>query len=482
MRVNIFGNPIVLTDSYKVSHHRQYPPGMSDLYSYWESRGGEFEEVTMFGLQYFLKQYFQIQITMEHIDEAEKDFAAHFGDAGLFPREGWERIVKIHNGYFPVRIKAVPEGMTVPVRNVMMTIESMDENIPWIVNYLETLTSQVWYPTTVTTQSRQIKKIILGYLLKTGDPAGLPFKLHDFGFRGVSSPESAAIGGGAHLVNFLGTDTMIAYKMLQHFYMEPMAGFSIPAAEHSTISSWGRDGEADAFRNMIHQYGNRPNGAGLYAVVSDTWNIFKACEELWGDKLKDEVLEAKNGLVVRPDSGDPPVVVLKVLRILGEKFGYTINDKGYKVLDGNVRVIQGDGVNINSIDTILSRMMLDGWSADNIAFGMGGALLQKLNRDTCKFAFKAAEVVVNGERRPVYKDPVTDPGKGSKSGRMKLIYNDGFYKTFPVGYRTVAEAASDLPDNLHLVYENGHLFNEEALAVIRDRAQVTEEEAIIPGN
>jgi nicotinamide phosphoribosyltransferase len=478
MRVNIFGNPIVLTDSYKVSHHRQYPPGMTNLYSYWESRGGKFDEVTMFGLQYFLSQYLQVPITMEHIDEAERDFAAHFGDAELFPREGWERIVKIHNGYFPVRIKAVPEGTTVPVRNVLMTVESMDENIPWVANYLETLLSQVWYPTTVTTQSRQIKRMILGYLLKTGDPALIPFKLHDFGFRGVSSVESAALGGGAHLVNFLGTDTMIAYKMLQEFYKEPMAGFSIPAAEHSTISSWGRDGELDAFRNMIHQYGSRPNGAGLYAVVSDTWNIFEACKN-WGTILKEEVLGATNGLVVRPDSGDPPVVVLKVLRILGEHFGYTINDKGYKVLN-NVRVIQGDGVNIDSIDVILSRMMLDGWSADNIAFGMGGALLQKLNRDTCRFAFKAAEVVVNGTRKPVYKDPVTDPGKGSKSGRMKLIYNDGFYKTFPIGYRTVEEGASTLPDHLHLVYENGHLFNEEPLAVIRDRAEVRGEEAILP--
>ena len=37
---------------------------------------------------------------------------------------------------------------------------------------------------------------------------GLPFKLHDFGARGVSSLESAMLGGMAHLVNFRGTDTL----------------------------------------------------------------------------------------------------------------------------------------------------------------------------------------------------------------------------------------------------------------------------------
>jgi len=468
MRRNIFRNKIILTDSYKVSHYRQYPPGTTRLYSYWESRGGEFEEIMMFGLQYILSQYLMDPITMDDIDEAEADFAAHFGDKELFHREGWERIVNVHNGFIPVRIKAVPEGTVIPVRNVMVTVENTDPEIPWITNYIETLLCQLWYPTTVATQSRKIKKIIKDYLDRTGDPSGLPFKLHDFGFRGVSSVESAAIGGAAHLVNFMGTDTMIALKLLQEFYDEPMAGFSIPAAEHSTITSWGKDNEIDAFRNMIRQFGG--TSTGLYAVVSDSWDIFKACRELWGEKLIDEVRSAKNMLVVRPDSGDPPIVCLKVMRILGEKFGYTVNEKGYKVLDG-VRVIQGDGVNIHSIEKVLARLELDGWSADNIAFGMGGALLQKLNRDTCKFAFKAAEVTVDGRDRLVWKDPVTDPGKSSKSGKMKLVFNDGSIPDVPLGWRTVPERAL-LPDHLRVVYENGFMYNQTTLQEVRERAEV----------
>jgi len=41
-------NIILLTDSYKVSHHVQYPPNTSKIYSYFESRGGKFTEVCFF--------------------------------------------------------------------------------------------------------------------------------------------------------------------------------------------------------------------------------------------------------------------------------------------------------------------------------------------------------------------------------------------------------------------------------------------------
>ena len=122
----------------------------------------------------------------------------------------------------------------------MMTVENTDPAVPWLTNYMETLLCQLWYPTTVATISREIKKDIARFLEETGDIAGLPFKLHDFGFRGVSSVESAGIGGAAHLVNFMGTDTMQALEVAYNHYDEPMAGFSIPSAEHSTIPSWCR--------------------------------------------------------------------------------------------------------------------------------------------------------------------------------------------------------------------------------------------------
>jgi nicotinamide phosphoribosyltransferase len=437
-------NPIVLSDSYKVSHWKQYPKNTEYVYSYFESRGGEFPYTIFFGLQYFLKNYLKaIVITERDILEA-KD---------LFLEKHW--------GCLPISIKAVPEGTKVPVSNVLMTVENTDPKCYWLTNYLETLLVQVWYPTTVATQSYAIKQNILRYLRETGDEAGIMFKLHDFGFRGVSSVESAAIGGAAHLVNFMGTDTMAAFKMLRDFYKCPMAGFSIPAAEHSTICSWGRENENKAMENMLDQYPE-----GLVACVSDSFNIFKACEDIWGTQLKDKVMNRNGTLVIRPDSGDPASTVLEVMRILDKKFGSTVNAKGFKVLDPHVRVIQGDGVNHDSINAILENLKNNGFSADNLAFGMGGALLQKLNRDTQNFAFKCSSVTIDGKDRDVSKTPITDTGKFSKSGKLKLIRYEGSHGSV---LQTVTQ---DRPgkDLLVEVFRDGEILKEYTLDEVRANA------------
>jgi nicotinamide phosphoribosyltransferase len=258
-------------------------------------------------------------------------------------------------------------------------------------------------------------------LEKSGDPTAIGFKLHDFGARGVSSMESAGIGSAAHLVNFMGTDTITGVLFAREYYNAGIAGFSIPAAEHSTITSWGRAGEVKAYSNMVKQFG--VPGA-LLAVVSDSYDIYEACK-MWGTELKQQVIDSGATVVIRPDSGDPVEVLPKMFRILAEGFGYTTNDKGYKVLN-NVRVLWGDGINQLSIKSILSVMVdMHGYSADNIAFGMGGALLQQLDRDTQKFAMKCSSATINGELVDVFKDPVTDRVKASKKGRVTLWTNSG---------------------------------------------------------
>jgi len=277
-------NPILLTDSYKYSHYKQYPPGTTKVYSYFESRGGDFDETLFFGLQYIIKKYMTTPITQIDIIEAREIIDAHMGP-DLFNLEGWQHILEEHDGYLPLEIKAVPEGTLVPFRNVLMTVENTDPECYWLTNFMESLLVQVWYPMTVATLSHEMKKIILGSLRRSGDPSLIDFKLQDFGFRGVSSVESAAIGGLAHLVNFKGTDTIQALIAARDYYDEPMAGFSIPAAEHSTIISWGRDNEAEAFKNMLQQF-----PSGLVAVVSDSYDIMDACNFLWGKLLIVRVL------------------------------------------------------------------------------------------------------------------------------------------------------------------------------------------------
>jgi len=432
-------NLILDTDSYKVTHARQYPPGTERVYSYYESRGGAFDEIVWFGLQYVLTEHLLRPVTQDDIEEADSLFSSHFGDRTLFNRVGWELLVQRHGGRLPVRIRALPEGTVVTPGQVLMTVENTDAEFFWLTNYLETLLCQVWYPATVASNSRAIGKIILDSLKETGSPEQLPYKLHDFGFRGSTTAASAGIGGCAHLVNFEGTDTVRALVVARDYYGEPVAGHSIPASEHSTITAWGRAGELDAYRNMLRQY-----PTGLVACVSDSYDIYAACE-LWGTTLKDEVLARSGTLVIRPDSGNPPQVVERVLHTLGKHFGFTVNPQGYAELPPQVRVIQGDGVDRDTIREILRVMRMNRWSANNIAFGCGGGLLQKLNRDTCKFAFKASAVQVAGQWRDVRKHPVTDPGKASKAGRF---------------------------DGLPTVYENGELIVREKLSDIRARASL----------
>jgi nicotinamide phosphoribosyltransferase len=229
-------------DSYKDGHWRQREVGMQQAFSFFESRGGLFPTVTFFGLQYYLKRYLIGEVvTPAMLDEAIPDAERHFNRAGMINVAGWRRIISEHGGCLPIRICAVPEGTTVPVGHALMTIESLDELVPEIGQFEETILSMIWYPCTVATQSRAMRAIILNELEATGDPTLIDFKLHDFGFRGSTSVESAGIGGMAHLVNFKGTDTKIANKFARTYYGEPMAGYSVPAAEHFTITSWGRE-------------------------------------------------------------------------------------------------------------------------------------------------------------------------------------------------------------------------------------------------
>jgi len=458
------------TDSYKISMHCQYPPGTTGVFSYIESRGGEYDRTVFFGLQAFIKEYLTKPITQEEINLADEILTAH-GEP--FNRAGWQHILDQHGGYLPVVIRAVPEGTVVPTKNVLATIENTDPEVPWLTTWLETaLLRAIWYPTTVSTRSWHIRQLILKYLEETGDPAGIDFKLHDFSARGDSSLETAGLCGAAHLVNFMGTDTISGVMYAREYYGAGVAGFSIPASEHSISTSYGRN-EKQYVLNMIAQFA-KPGS--IFAMVADTYNVFEFAKMLGDDKdIKDKIeAHAKTGgiVVIRPDSGDPLAVNLQLIEILGEKFGYTVNAKGFKVLN-SVRIIQGDGVNDLSISVILDGLKSLGWSADNIAFGMGGALGQILNRDTLKFAQKASSVCIEGVWHDIAKDPITDSGKRSKRGRVMLYKADG---QFVSGVENIVPTAwtdksSKWEYALETVFQNGKLVKEYSFEEVRNNAK-----------
>eukprot|EP00756_Hemistasia_phaeocysticola_P064457 Hpha_TRINITY_DN780_c0_g1::TRINITY_DN780_c0_g1_i1::g.28879::m.28879/K03462/NAMPT; nicotinamide phosphoribosyltransferase len=460
-------NLLLMSDSYKFSHYVQYPKGTTKVYSYFESRGGKYPQTVLFGLQYYIKKYLTgVVVTPEKIAEAKHIIGSHLPPSSPFNEEGWKHIWEKHGGKLPIRIKAVPEGTVVDTKNVLFTMENTDEDSFWLTNFLETLLVQVWYPMTVATHSRSCKKLILNGLRETGDESLIDFKLHDFGFRGVSSVESAGTGGAGHLVNFLGTDTLAGILTLRDYYGAEIEGakcpgYSIPASEHSTITAWGRDNEVDAMENMLDQYKD-----GLVACVSDSYDIYKACREYWGTKLKDKILGRDGTLVVRPDSGEVEKVSVEIHEILYEKFGGTVNEKGYKVINPKIRIIWGDGIDHESLGKIIEHLKSHKWSIDNIAFGSGGGLLQKLHRDTQKCAFKCSYACVKGTDVDVFKDPITDPGKQSKRGRLTLHKNaDGKWET------KMGPNRDEETDQLVEVYCDGELKRDYSLPEIRERAK-----------
>ena len=458
-------NLILATDSYKQSHFLQYPPEARIISAYAEARPNKCaEEILFFGLQAYLIDYLAKPITAADIEEAEAICAAH----GVpFNRVGWDAILGQHRGYLPLEIRALPEGMIVPVGVPVMQVENTDPSMPWLTTFIETaLLRALWYPTTVATVSRQVKLVVREALQRTSDDwrGQLPFKLHDFGARGVSSGESAALGGMAHLVNFAGTDTIEGLLAARRYYGATMPGFSIPAAEHSTMTSWGRDREEAAYANILDRF----EGDGtLVAVVSDSYDLDNAVANIWGGSLKEKVLRHRGTLIIRPDSGDPVETPVRTLKTLWDAFGGTVNGKGFRLLDPHVRVIQGDGMTLDSIARLTARLIEEGFGIDNIAFGMGGGLLQHANRDTLGFAMKANALQDDqGVWHDIAKRPATDMAKASKAGRQATIMRDG---------KLVAarQDAIDSVENLLVpVWRNGELLVCHDFEQIRERAAV----------
>lgn len=457
-------NLILNTDSYKLSHYLQYSNNAKYISAYIESRGGRWNRVLFYGLQMFLKEYLTQKITHEDIDEAKEVVKAH---QMPFNEEDWRYIVDTYDGKLPLEIEAVAEGSIVQTENVLVQIKNTDPRLAWLVGYIETsLLRGIWYPAAVATNSYFCKQTILSFLRETGSPENIGYALHDFGARGVSSFESAGIGSSAHLINFKGTDTITGILFAKKYYGIDMAATSIPASEHSTIISWGKNGEFEAFENMVNKFGNQN-----FACVIDSYDTLAAISK-WGENkdennktLFDRVFEMGGKIVLRPDSGNPVVMACECIEKMMEIAGFTINEKGYKVLPDHIRLIYGDGINPQSINDILSELKFRQLSADNISFGMGGALLQHINRDTLRFAMKINAISQDGQNWvPVSKNPITDPSKRSRHGRLALIKQGSSYKTIPFS------ELGNFQNKLIPVFRNGEILKETNFYQIRTNA------------
>jgi nicotinamide phosphoribosyltransferase len=460
-------NLLLLSDSYKESHWSMLPEGTQKVYSYFESRkGATFPYTVFFGLQFILKKYLAgVVITQNDIEYADTFCKEHFG-MDIFNRRMWEKIVNVYGGKLPIKIKAVPEGLPISVSNVMMTVENTDDDCAPLTNFVETLLTHIWYSSNVATISRDIKVYLKRAFDASSDNLGkIPFMLHDFGFRGVSSVESAGSGGAGHLVNFMGTDTIIAITYAQRYYGAKMAGFSVPATEHSVMTAKGEEGELEIWREVIRQFPK-----GILSIVADSYNIERVIKE-YLPALKAEIMARDGTIVIRPDSprskdDSAAAQVLWLANSLGGIFGYKFNNKGYMVLEPHIGLIYGDGLSVDEIKECIKTLVLAGWSAETCVYGMGGGLLQKHNRDTQRSAFKCSAQKRAGKWINISKKPL-DPTKVSKAGRLKLVWNEG-----ASGKTLITVQESDpRPDVLVTVFENGKITKEYNWEEVRANAE-----------
>lgn len=452
-------NRVMMTDSYKLSQPKQYPNGVVSMYDYMEARGGIYPATVVFGFQYILMKYFSKPITKAEVDEA-KVYADMHGEP--FEYAGWMRIVNEHEGKLPVRIKAVAEGTVLPVKMPMMSIESTDPKVFWIVGFLETVLMKAWYPTTIATKSYYVKQMLAKYLEQTGTPEAIGFKYHNFGDRGSTTVEAAGIGGVAHLTQFMGTDNFNSMRYVDAYYGNgnPSAsGFSIVASEHSTVTSWGRDGEFDMYEAYIERFKSKP----IIACVMDSYNIYEAVKYITSGTFKEKIeSDDYPTFVIRPDSGKPVEVLNAIINTMEDNsVAFTVNEKGYKVWN-KYAIIWGDGVTPEAIEEMVQYVISRGYSADVIAFGSGGDLMQNINRDTSKFAVKCSSITVqttpdgkggyNTIERDVFKDPITDQGKVSKKGRITTFQREnGEYFVDTVD----SIAGKNATEVLETIFENG---------------------------
>lgn len=475
--------PIMNADTYKKSHWKFQHPGLTSEYGYLEARkGGEFNEVMWFGNTYTLR-YFLTQLwTPAFINHAAKFLPLH----GVpFDRDTamlvWER----YGGKLPMRVRQLPEGVVVPQGTVLATVESLDPDCAGLCITVETLLMRCWMPTTIATRGMRWWRLIEQYLAETGTEGTAEFKVVDFSARGCRTTEDAAVSGMAHLVNFQVTDNLMGILFGQHTYRtEEMLGYSIPASEHSVTTSWGKDNEQAFFEHIIEQFGQEVNPLGgryPVSVVIDTYSQDDAIDMWLTPKHKGgcglrEKLEASNmSVVLRPDSGDPIINVVHCLDLIGSHTGWTMNDKGYRVLPDFVRLIQGDGINEESLRRILQRVAYRKWSVDNLVFGSGGGLMMhEVERDTHRFALKASEVTIDGNVFAIRKEVATDPSKRSKAGRFAVVRR--MVDHFPEPYETFVtispeELQPGEKDWLQTSFENGELVNPPTFEDVRLRAR-----------
>jgi len=532
---------ITCIDSYKIGHESMFPEGTTKVYSNFTPRANthlnvplqyKTNKIVWFGLQAFLGELRQVwDDTFFNLswDIVEKELDIYIPFAGPNGVEK-EHFKALHNLQFlPLKIKALPEGMEVPIGVPVLTITNTLPAFYWLPNFLETwMSAGLWQASTSATISRAYRNILQKYVdLTGGSTEFMPWQLHDFSVRGMGGIRAAAMSGAGHLLSSLGTDNIPAVKLINDCYFgeQTFVGGSVPATEHSVMCAGGRESEIETFRRLIKKY-----PSGVLSIVSDTWDFWNVVTRMAAE-LKDEIesrVPDQFGLakvVFRPDSGDPVKIICgytvigeydneqdyydawdnRVFRIgdadavkiagkyyragehdvgrasygpelseaevkgavrcLADTFGTTTNEKGYKTLNQRVGLIYGDSITPERANSILSRLAAMGYAADNIVFGIGSYTFQMVTRDSLGFAMKATYVEIDGVGTPIFKDPKTDSGTKKSAKGLLKVVEEN-------GNIVLKDNVSAEEENeglLRTVFYNGSFVNVETFEQIRNR-------------
>jgi len=482
----------LLKDGYKVGHPFQYPKDTEEVYSNLTARKGrdpEFKGIVFFLLQHFVQKYLIdhfnhnfFKLSEEYVMKQYSRRINNYLGKGAIT---FDHIRDLHRlGYLPIHIKAVPEGTFVPYGVPCLTIRNTKKEFFWVTNMLETLMSaELWHACTSATNARHYRRTFERYSKMTVSNEKNPFipwQGHDFSFRGMSGLESASASGAAHLLYFTGTDTIPSIDFLEYYYGAnsdtEVVGGSVPATEHSVMCMGLEESELDTYRRMLTEV----CPSGVVSIVSDTWDYWNVLTNIL-PKLK-EVILARNGkLVIRPDSGQPDLIIngdpeapegspenKGSIRILDEIFGHTKTALGYKVLHPNIGLIYGEKINRALQERILHGLKNNGYASDNVVLGIGSYNYQYVTRDNHGFAIKATfgKTVSQGDVQ-IYKNPKTDDGtKKSAKGLIRVDRVDGQLKATDCVSREEEEGGV-----LETVFLDGEMKRFQTLQQIRAIAE-----------
>ncbi|PAM95993.1 nicotinate phosphoribosyltransferase [Flavobacterium sp. IR1] len=479
-------NPLLLTDGYKVDHRRQYPDKTTLVYSNWTPRKSRIEgldEVVFFGLQYFIKKYiihdFEEYFFKQPKEEVVKKYSRRINNYLGENQVGIKHIEDLHDlGYIPMVFKALPEGVSVPLKVPMFTMYNTIPEFFWLTNYFETLLSAVvWLPCNSATIAREYRKVLDKYAAETSSvPEFVDWQAHDFSMRGMGGIEAAITSAAGHLLSFTGSDTIPVIDFFEEYYNansdSELIGGSVAATEHSVMCMGTTEGECETFKRLITEVYPK----GIVSIVSDTWDLWKVLTD-YLPRLKEDIIAREGKVVIRPDSGDPVDIICGnpegkteeekkgVIELLWDVFGGTVNAKGFKELIPQIGAIYGDSITVARSVQICERLKAKGFASTNVVLGIGSFTYQYNTRDTFGFAMKATYGEVDGEGRAIFKDPITDDGtKKSAKGLMKINLVDGVYQlTDNVSWEE--EKQGELKE----VFRDGKLLVDQSLSEIRAR-------------